>query len=151
MLRNRFSEKGNCILDTTDRLVRTDNRIDLDNVALLSLSVERKFPDLIGCLDTSEALFSEESRLIVVKIKRGVLTLSDLYQVKMYAEVLQAYYAVLISPSGFQKEQRRAIIEIPELLNYFAQEYDRQIVVMYWRKNTLEIDEELYDEDPLET
>ncbi|MFW9811244.1 MAG: hypothetical protein ACFFF9_02230 [Candidatus Thorarchaeota archaeon] len=120
-------------------------------MALLSLSVERKFPDLIGCLDISETIFSEESRLIVVEIKRGVLTLGDLYQVKMYAEVLQAYYAILISPSGFQREQRKAIIEIPELLNFCAQEYDRQIVVMYWRENTLEIDEELYYEDPLET
>ncbi len=138
-------------MERTDRLISNDVKKDLDNVALLALGAEKLFPDLMGCLDIKGLLFSEESRLIVVKIEMGVLTLKDLYQVKMFAEVFQAYYAFLISPEGFRGEQRRVIIEIPELLNFCTQDYERQIIVMYWQKNTLEIDEELCKEDPFVT
>ena len=138
-------------MERTDRKIREDIKTGLDNVALLSLKAERMLPDLMGYLDVKGLVFTEESRLIVVEIKRGVLTLKDLYQLKMYAEVLQAYYSFLISPDGFQEEHRRVIIETPELLNVCNQDYERQITVMYWRKNTLEIDEELCEEDPFDT
>ena len=151
LLRERFRAKGYCTLERTERKIRDDIKKGLDNVALLSLRAEKMLPDLMGYLDVKGLLFTRESRLIVVEIKRGVLTLKDLYQVKMYAEVLQAYYAFLISPDGFQEEQRRVIIETPELLRFYPQNYERQITVMYWQENTLEIDEELCKEDPFET
>ncbi|TET07918.1 MAG: hypothetical protein E3J86_11760 [Candidatus Thorarchaeota archaeon] len=151
LLRERFRAKGNCRLERTDRQIPDDIKKGLDNVALLSLRAERMLPDLMGYLDVKGLIFTRESRLIVVEIKSDALTLKDLYQVKMYAEVFQAYYAFLISPNGFQEERRRVIIDTPELLNFYPQNGERQITVMYWRNNILEIDEELCEEDPFET
>ncbi len=151
LLRERFRLKGNCRLERTDRKIRDDIKKGLDNVALLSLGAEKMLPDLMGYLDVKGLVITRESRLIVVEIKRGVLTIKDLYQLKMYAEVLQAYYAFLISPDGFHEEHRRVISKTPELLNFGTPDYIRQIAVMYWRENTLEIDKGLSEEDPFET
>ncbi len=90
MLLERFRAKGNCKLVRTDRQIPDDIKKGLDNVALLSLRAERMFPDLMGYLDVKGLFITKESRLIVVEIKRDALTLKDLYQIKMYAEVLQA-------------------------------------------------------------
>lgn len=110
-----FKEKfGNCYLETTangifsgmlKRVVRHD--------IIFSFLGKKAAPDLTGFIHTEGSKWIPLNNpnivkdFITVEIKRERITLQDIYQAKMYGDLFQAKYALLISPEDIPEEIRR--------------------------------------------
>ena len=67
-------------------------------------------PDLTGFVPRKSLTLLEPSNIedfITVEIKREKVTPQDIYQAKMYGDLFQAKYALLISPEPIPEEIRR--------------------------------------------
>ncbi|GAH78192.1 unnamed protein product, partial [marine sediment metagenome] len=123
-LAQAFQEKfGNCHLETTangvfsgelKRVVRHD--------IIFSFLGKKASPDLTGFIHRAGSDWivvrspSDIQDLITVEIKPEKITIQDIYQAKMYGDLFQAKYALLVSPDEIPEEIRRL---------------DKQIMVTY--------------------
>lgn len=73
--------------------------------------------------------YREDKCIIVVEIKRDRPTLKDIYQTKRYAEVLQATYALLISPKKLSAERRRFLMKRKGEITQFHP--NKQVLIGY--------------------
>jgi hypothetical protein len=115
-LENAFIEKfGNCYLEVTANGLFSDTLKQVVRNDIIFTFLGRKAsPDLTGFIHTkgSEWVTVFEGSGIVkdfitVEIKREKITLQDVYQAKMYGDLFQAKYALLISPKPIPGEIRR--------------------------------------------
>ena len=107
ILINKFQNMGGGVHleDTSTGAFSPEMREALEFVALHVLHVEKMSPDLTGYYTTSPGLVER----IVVEIKARNLRIKDLYQVKMYADVLNASYCILVSSESLTREIREFI------------------------------------------
>jgi hypothetical protein len=109
-----FTEKfGNCDLEVTAEgsfsdMLKSVVRHDI----IFSFLGKKASPDLTGFIQTGSSKWvpltiSNIKDFITVEIKRGKITLQDIYQAKMYGDLFQAKYALLISPGDIPEEIRR--------------------------------------------
>ena len=108
-----MSDKSSiCWLDTTAGGVFSDTlkRVVPHDIIFAFLG-KRASPDLTGFMcsrDRSVPLsISDVKSYITVEIKKEKITLQDIYQAKMYGDLFQAKYALLISPEPIPEEIRR--------------------------------------------
>jgi len=75
----------------------------LDDSALHIIRVERFSPDLTGFIRKDNSI-----RIITVEVKREI-KIKHIYKAKLYAEILDATYGLLISPKPIPEDIRRFI------------------------------------------
>ena len=110
-LEQKFMTLGDVHLENTSNGRFSEGlKEQLDDYSLFILNVERMSPDLTGYLIKKET-YREDKYIIVVEIKRDRPTLKDIYQTKRYAEILQATYALLISPKKLSAERRKFLMK----------------------------------------
>ena len=146
-LQEKFRAKGICMLEIAARQISDDVKKRFPSTSLLFLKRENMFPDMIGYLELRGLLFKMTKR-VVVEVKIGQMTLSDIYQLKMYAEVLGSYYAFLISPSDLREEQKHDIANSLGVLTFNGGLGRGEISIMHFVDGTLSLDEELCKRNP---
>lgn len=123
----------------------------LDDRALTILRVERFSPDITGFLQKKD---SSSKELVTVEIKSDKIKINHIYRAKLYADVLNAKYGIIISPKRLQEEIRRFI---KERYNIIYRTYGSLIIAQFDRErnirtNILEdvfkFDEKLYPTIP---
>ena len=146
-LRQRFAKKGECHLEVTATGISQDIKRLLDDSAVYILETENKKPDLLGYVVVRFESGSESRRLVVAEVKKASLTLDDIYQVKMYAEMFDARHAFLISPAGFKEARRRFLRQRWSVLS-IGGTYEHITVMRLLEDGSLELDEELCHSNP---
>ena len=143
-LEQKFMILGDVYLENTSNGKFSDGlKEQLDDYSLFILNVERMSPDLTGYLIKKEG-YREDKYIIVVEIKGDRPTLKDIYQTKRYAEILQATYALLISPRKLSPERRRFLIKRKGDLTQFYPNKHILIGQFSKHKMSIQIDKELY-------
>ena len=113
-LEKAFRQKfGNCYLETTaegafSNTIKSVVRHDI----IFSFLGKKASPDLTGFIHGGGSKWvvlsmSSIKDFITVEIKKGKITLQDIYQAKMYGDLFQAKYALLISPETIPEEIKR--------------------------------------------
>jgi hypothetical protein len=115
-LEEAFTKKfGNCYLETTANGIFSDaiKKVVRHDI-IFSFLGKKASPDLAGFIHAKGSNWvtvlegpSIVKDFITVEIKRGKITLQDIYQTKMYGDLFQAKYALLISPEDIPEEIRR--------------------------------------------
>ncbi len=145
-LLQKFSEKGECHLEVTADAIGEQLKQVLDDHAVSILETEKKKPDLLGFLNVKVGY--ESKKLIVAEVKSKSLTLENIYQLKMYGEMLGAHFSFLISPKGFSEARRRFLIHRYGVLQISTG--GKRISVMQLKEDTLVPDEELCSDNPFD-
>jgi hypothetical protein len=113
-LQKAFEQKfGQCYLEITASGVFSDElkRAVRNDIAFAFIG-KKASPDLTGFIYTIPLIWgkwtsSDIQDFITVEIKSGKITIQDVYQAKMYGDLFQAKYALLISPESIPEEIRR--------------------------------------------
>ena len=114
-LETAFRKKfGNCHLEVTaDGSFSEQLKGVVREDIIFSFLGRKASPDLVGFIHNQRDHWfviqssSDIQDFITVEIKRGKITLQDVYQAKMYGDLFQAKYALLISPEPIPEEIRR--------------------------------------------
>ena len=125
-----FWGKGTCRLWITGNKVVDDAKDGFNPISLMMLKLERKRPDLMGHIWEKKPL--PRLSTIVVGVKT-VAKMRDIYQTKMYADILSPRYAFFVAREGFNKEQRDFLRTHHYILEYGKRrlgKQQRQITVM---------------------
>ena len=144
-LKESFSQLGECYLENTSRKFSEKLKDQLDDYPLFILSVEKMSPDVTGYVIPKGMGAGKSKHIIVAEIKNKP-TLKDICQTKRYAEILNASYALLISPNKLSPERRRLLIKRKEEITRFFP--NKQILIGQFHqempRNFIPIDKELY-------
>jgi hypothetical protein len=111
----RFEGKGDCTVEITANNVSDKMKRILPKEAVYMMGQERIRPDLIGVLSNIGEILR---RTFIVEVKAEWLDLKSLFQAKLYAEMLQADWAFLISPKGFRIEHEHFLKSNFHMLGY---------------------------------
>ena len=148
-LEEEFSQLGECYLENTSRKFSEKLKNQLDDYPLFILSVEKMSPDVTGYV-IPKGMGAQSKHIIVAEIKKKP-TLKDIYQTKRYAEILNASYALLISPNKLSPERRRFLIKRKEQITQFFP--NKQVLIGQFHqempRDFIRIDKELYYNLPL--
>jgi len=114
----------------------------LDDKALSILRVEKISPDIVGFLQKD----SYGKDLVTVEIKPDRITISHIWRARLYAEVLNAKYGIIISPKKIQEEIRRFLKE----RFYITCRSNGSLVIAQFdrERNEFKFDEKLYSTVP---
>ena len=95
---------GNCYLETTasGRFGETLKEAVRQDI-IFSFVGKKASPDLTGFIRGKSGI----DGFITVEIKPGKITLQDIYQAKLYGDLFNAKYALLISPQLIPEEIKR--------------------------------------------
>ena len=149
-LQHRFEPKGTCSIWVTADKIPEKAKKTMDTEAVFILLAEKKRPDLLGYV-VEERPLPRVSKL-VVDVKIGPLDFKDLYQIKLYADMLSPHYAFLISTEKFSEARRRFLQTHPHMIGFGKcgfRMHNRQITVMKLLKDgALEIDSEICRKNP---
>ena len=154
VLKKKFRSLGECHLEVTAAgKFSLELERKLDDYALFIFKEEKYSPDITGFLIKKETYGTSE-KIIVAEVKKGI-TLTSIYQTKRYAEILNAEYALLISPAPLSERKRRFIIRRkPAITSYFPR---REIIIakLDWiypegrpGEQILKIDKDIYTSLP---
>lgn len=126
VLNKKFRPLGECYFEVTaDGKFSSKLERKLDDYALFIFKEERYSPDVTGFLIRKET-YGTSVKIIVAEVKNKI-RLTSIYQTKRYAEILNAEYALLISPKSLSERKRRFIIRRkPAITSYFP---NRQIII----------------------
>ena len=91
--------------DTSEGEFSPKLREALEFMMLHVLRVEKMKPDLTGYHQKTQTWIDR----IVVEIKARKLQIKDIYQTKMYADVMNAVYCILVSSESLTRETREFI------------------------------------------
>jgi len=113
-LEKAFREKfGDCYLEVTSDGFFSEiiKRVVRDDI-IFSFLGKKASPDLTGFIPSEGKRWvawssSDIQGFITVEIERDKVTLQDVYQAKMYGDLFQAKYALLISPEPIPEEIKR--------------------------------------------
>jgi len=113
-LTKSFTQKfDNCYLEITAEGVFSTTLKSVVRHDIVFYFLRKKAPDLVGFIarKQSEWVASSVSSIvqdyITVEIKKDKIALEDIYQAKMYGDLFQAKYALLISPERIPEEIKR--------------------------------------------
>lgn len=114
----------------------------LDDRALSILRVEKMIPDIVGFLEKDQ--YNKD--LVTVEIKPDRITISHIWRAKLYAEVLNAKYGIIISPNKIQEEIRRFL---KDRFNITNRNYGSLLIAQFDKeRNDFKFDEKLYPKIP---
>jgi len=155
VLNKKFSSLGECCLEVTaDGNFPLELERKLDDYALFIFKEEKYSPDITGYLVKKET-YGISEKIIVAEVKNRI-RLTSIYQTKRYAEILNAEYALLISPEPLSERKRRFIIRRkPAITSYFP---NRQVIIAEYAQEwvkpgqtmgyILKIDKDIYTSLP---
>ena len=113
-LAKSFTQKfGNCYLEITAEGVFSSTLKSVVRHDIVFYFLRKKAPDLVGFIARKQSEWvasfvpSIVQDYITVEIKKDKITLEDIYQAKMYGDLFQAKYALLISPERIPEEIKR--------------------------------------------
>lgn len=113
-LTKSFTQKfGNCFLEITAEGVFSSTLKTVVRHDIVFYFLRKKAPDLVGFIARKQSEWDASfvpgivQDYITVEIKRNKITLEDIYQAKMYGDLFQAKYALLISPERIPEEIKR--------------------------------------------
>lgn len=114
-LKRVFTQKfGHCILETTAEGTFNDTlKSVVRHDIIFSFLGKKASPDLTGFIQREPAKWDPSyvpsivKDFITVEIKKEKITLQDIYQAKMYGDLFQAKYALLVSPNRIPEEIKR--------------------------------------------
>jgi hypothetical protein len=113
----------------------------LDDRTLSILRVEKMVPDIVGFLQKDQ--FKD---LVTVEIKPDRITISNIWKARLYAEVLNAKYGIIISPRKIQEEIRRFL---KDRFNIVYRNYGCFLIAQFDKeRNDFKFDEKLYPKTP---
>ena len=72
-------------------------------------------PDIVGYVESNQG-----KRIFTAEVKRGSLTVQDIYQAKMYKELFGATFGFLIGTQPVPEELKRLSRNIPAILHSFG-------------------------------
>ena len=147
ILEKTFSKIGENYFEITASSISDHIKKFLDDHEVLILGTENKRPDIMGIVNIQHETGYISKRLIIIEVKSGVLNFDDIYQLKKYAEMFNAYYAILVSPEGLD-ETRRRFLKYRNLLLYMGY---KTIYIAKFYENDLEYDNQLYYRELLES
>ena len=126
VLNRKFDSLGECHFEVTaEGKFSLGLQRKLDDYALFIFKEEKYSPDITRFLIKKETYGTSE-KIIVAEVKKRI-TLTSIYQTKRYAEILNAEYALLISPQPLSERKRRFIIRRkPAITSYYP---NRQIII----------------------
>jgi len=136
VLNGKFGSLGKCYFEVTAE-GKFSSKLErkLDDYALFIFKEEKYSPDIIGFLIKKETSGTSE-KIIVAEVKKRI-RLTSIYQTKRYAEILNAEYALLISPEPLSERKRRFIIRRkPAITSYFP---NRQIIIAELSRELVEV------------
>lgn len=142
-LERKFMTLGDVHLEITAKGKFSEKmKEELKDYSLFILNIERISPDLTGFVSNEEK-FGTSKPIIVVEVKKR-LALKDIYQAKRYAEILEATYALLISPKKLSPERRKFLIKRKGELTQFYP--NKHVLIGQFNKSTksIQIDKDLY-------
>jgi len=113
-LKTKFEQLGDCYIEDTSKgnFSEALKRI-LDDSALYILKVEKFSPDLTGYLMRKNSTSKE---IITVEIKPDKIRIKDISKAKLYADVLNAKFAFVISPKSIEEVFRRFVKGRPSII-----------------------------------
>jgi len=115
----------------------------LDDRSLSTLRVEKMIPDIVGYLQKE---FAYGKDLVTVEIKPDRITISNIWRARLYAEVLNAKYGIIISPRKIQEEIRRFL---KDRINITYRNYNSFVIAQFDKeRNDFKFDEKLYPKTP---
>lgn len=118
-LQELFQKIGKCYLEiTAEGKISNELKRMLDDLSLYIINVERFSPDIMGYVIEEE--LSESKDIIVVEIKPSKIRIKDIFQAKIYGEIFNAKYTLLISSESIAEEIRRFLEKRPEILSHSA-------------------------------
>ena len=113
-LAESFTQKfGNCFLEITAERVFSSTLKSVVRHDIIFYFLRKKAPDLVGFIARKQSEWVASSApsivkdFITVEIKKDKIELKDIYQAKMYGDLFQAKYALLISPERIPEEIKR--------------------------------------------
>ena len=104
-LHSKFAAKfGNCYLEITAKghFEETLKRAVRHDIIFAFLG-KKASPDLAGFIQGEFGIRD----FITVEVKPGKITLQDVYQAKLYGDLFNAKYALLVSPASVPEEIKR--------------------------------------------
>jgi len=114
----------------------------LDDKALSILRVEKMSPDIVGFLQKDQ--YNRD--LVTVEIKPDRITITHIWRARLYAEVLNAKYGIIISPKKIQEEIRRFL---KDRFNITYRNYGNLVIAQFDKeRNEFKFDEKLYSTIP---
>ena len=115
-----------------------------DKPLLAILRVEKFPPDITGFIQKKD---SSRKELITVEIKADKIKINHIYRAKMYADVFDARYGLIISPKRLQEEIRRFVKEERYAM---LQRYNGSFIIAQFdqTRNELKFDKKLYSTIP---
>lgn len=144
-LKRDFEQLGECYLENTSKGIFSEElKRTLDRSALHMLRVEKFSPDLTGFLKRKGSVSKE---IIVVEIKPDKIKIKNVAQTRLYADVLNAHRALIISPKGIEVERKLFLKERPGIIRSYA--YEPILIVKFDEEtNEFTLDRELYSSAP---
>jgi len=114
----------------------------LDDKALSILRVEKMSPDIVGFLQKDP--YSKD--LVAVEIKPDKIKIRHVWRARLYAEVLNAKYGIIISPKKIPEEIRRFL---KERYNIMYRSLGSVVIAQFDKdRNEFRFDEKLYSTVP---
>lgn len=142
-LEQKFATLGDVHLEITANGKFSDKlKEKLVDYSMFILNIERMSPDLTGFI-TNKEKWGQGRRIIVAEVKKK-LALKDIYQTKRYAEILNADYALLISPKKLSAERRIFLLKRKEEITRYNPY--KQVLICQLNKSSesIQIDKGLY-------
>lgn len=88
---------------------------------------EGKFPDLTGFVKRKRG---GKKELITVEVKKGTIKLRDVIQARLYQELFNAKFGLLISAEGIQEERVRFLLD-----NKIGRWIRGDVIIMHYYRN----------------
>ena len=168
MVDNQIREKlSNLLSDLFSAVGQSAIEHDTDSVAKIVKSIisedAKKVlkmwdnnPTLVGTVKIEKPLPATSDRSIIAVIVDGSPSLSDVYDLKSFAEVITPDYAFLISTKKFEKDLHKYMKDQPHILKYLTKGTSflsgtKPIIVMYIdESDRLVMDSEISIGDPFD-
>ena len=137
--------EGKVYLEITAKGSFSDDLKEVFDKPLLAiLRVEKFPPDITGFIQKKD---SSRKELVTVEIKPDRIRINHIYRAKMYADVFDAKYGLIVSPKRLQEEIRRFVKEDRYAM---LQRYNGTFIIAQFDKanNKFKFDKKLYTAIP---
>lgn len=120
MLEQSFSKLGHTRLEITAGKLTDNMKLAIDDLAFSAVSKERLLPDIMGDVVPEEngLITVDKPQLILAEVKNANIKLKDIFQVKIYCEIFDATYGLLITTKDFPTHLQRLVIARPWIAAY---------------------------------